>query len=133
MFVARVDLLKQRGNHAGDDAAVLVVGASASHREGLAGPGLPIAHHAPGVTFQCRKHDVFGYQVEHHLLGGVGQHLLELEAPVLLLVVDEALVRRFRDVHVDMAGLEADSTPYFRRSGCSDGRSWRLDVLGSAP
>lgn len=88
MFISGVDLLEQSRNDPRDNPSVLVVRPSTSHGECLACSRLPIAHNAPGESVECREHDVLGYQVEDDLLGGVAQDLLELEAPVLLLVVD---------------------------------------------
>ena len=102
MLVSRVYFLKQIGNKSWSDSSVLVVILGASHGEGLTGSCLPVTENAARVAIKCTHHDLLGRQVEYNILRCVHEHFLEVESPLVLLMVDDALVQRSFDVDSDL-------------------------------
>ena len=98
VFVAGVNLLEERGNESGHDAPVFIIGLRTSHREGLACSSLSVTEDAAGVSLEGSREYLLGAEVIDHFLRGIREHLFVLEAPLVLLVVDDT--RFGRALHV---------------------------------
>ena len=92
------------------DTSVLVIGGGPGHGKGLTGSRLPIAHNGSIVATHNLGDCLFGAVVKDILLGGVMQNLIKFESPILLLVIDHALLRIFWDVHSH--GLQMQDVSY---------------------
>ena len=71
------------------------------HCESLACTGLSIAKNTSRVSIKGTGKDLLGAEVVDYLLGAVHENFFELESPLVLGVIDDALVEGFLDVDVD--------------------------------
>lgn len=111
MFVSGVYLLIQFRKQPWDETSVLVIALCPSHRESLACSGLSVAKNAPRIPVKSTGEDLFSTKVVDDLLGAVHKYFLELESPLVLGVVDDALVQGFLYVNVYRAELSFENYP----------------------
>jgi hypothetical protein len=63
---------------------------------------LAIAKNAPGISLKSAGEYFLGAEVEDDFLGGIAKDLFELEAPLVLLMVDDAGLEGSLDMDVDV-------------------------------
>lgn len=127
MLITRVNLLEQRRQHSGNDTTIFVIGVGSSHGESFTSTRLPVAQHTAGVAIEGTGEDFLGSEVEDNILGGIGENFLKLEPPLILLVVNYALVKWPIHVDVNLAtDIRLKGTLFPSQPACSCGRSWRL-------
>ena len=125
VFVPGVDFLIKLGNQARDETSVLVITLSASHSECLTCPSLSVAENTSRVPVQCAGEDLLGAEVVNDLLGAVHEDFFELESPLVLGVIDDALIEWFLNVNVDRSKLSQVITLFVSQYSVADGRSWK--------
>ena len=86
-----------------DDTSVLVVIGLTQHSEGFTSAGLTVTHHSSVVPSDGTVHNLGGSLVIDIILGGVMQNGVELEFPVVKLIVDST---HFHLVSVDVKILQ---------------------------
>ena len=84
-----------------NNATVLVVLRAARHRECLTSACLTVAHNSAIITVDDRGNSLLRAILEHVLLAGIVHQLIELELPVLCLIVDVAAMLILRNLHLD--------------------------------
>ena len=101
VFVPGVDFLIKFGNQTRDEPSVLVITLGPSHGESFTCAGLPVAENTSRVPVEGTGKDLLGAEVVDDLLGAVHENFFELESPLVLGMVDNALIEGFLDVNVD--------------------------------
>ena len=102
VVVSSVDLLVERRQHPGHHTPVLVVILGTSYSKSLACTRLPIAQYAPRVPVQGATQYLLRRQGVDQLLRGIHQHFLELEPPLVLLMVYDTCFQRPFDMDIDL-------------------------------
>ena len=76
-----------------DDSSLLIVIGEAEHCESLSCSGLPIAHDCTVVARNNALHNGSSRDIINIILGSIVKDGIELELPVILLIVDGTMIR----------------------------------------
>ena len=103
MLISWVNFLVERRKDPGNDSPVFVVVLSPSHRKCLTCSSLTITEDSPWIPLQRRGEDFFRGKVVDNFLWGIVENFLELEAPLVLLMIDDTSLDGSFDMDVDVA------------------------------
>ena len=92
MVKLAADLMVDLLNSPGDDSSVLVIVGLTQHCKGLSSTSLTVAHNSSIVPCNSAIDNVRGSLVINIILSGVMQDGVELEFPVVKLIVDSSKV-----------------------------------------
>ena len=103
MLISGVDFLVKWGKNSGNNASVFVVILCTSHGESLSSSSLSIAHDGTRVSFKSTGEYLFRAKVVDDFLRSVIKNFLELESPLILLMIDNACLNGSFDMNANVA------------------------------
>jgi hypothetical protein len=103
MLIPGVDFLVKRGKDSWYEASVFVVILCTGHGESLSSSSLSVAHDGTRVSLKSTGEYLFRAKVVDDFLRGVIKNFLELESPLILLMVDNACLNRSFDMNANVA------------------------------
>ena len=107
MLIPWVNFFVKRGKKSRDNTSILIVIGCSSHWKGFACSCLSIAENTSWVSFKSRGEYFFWGKIIDNLLRGIIQNFFELEAPLILLMIDNSSFDGSFYMYVDVAELRS--------------------------